>query len=273
MIRVIKSNHVPAQLTKKGVPATSSDCLLYDANPGNYQSGSAQFKFDKDIYGHALVKEQLIAEQHGKCCFCEANNMASSYSDVEHFRPKGGYTEKRSSKLIRPGYYWLAYDWNNLFFSCEICNRRHKKNYFPLANEASRSKNHTDDYRAESNLLVHPSLDNPEDHITFDRYVPVAKDNRGKLSITAYGIDRPKLNDKRQEHLQNVTNNEALAKVDLANLTEQERQTYSRLMHQSWPVLEKLILTAKTFMTKAAADDQPFAAMIRANFPDLIHKP
>lgn len=154
-----------------------------------------------------------------------------------------------------------------------VINRRHKKIFFPLADETSRAKSHTDDYRTESNLLLHPSLDNPEDHISFNRYVPVAKDKRGELSITAFGIDRPKLNGNREGYLQNVKTNEAFAKVDLDNLTEQDRQEYSRIMNQSWPVLETLILTAKAFVAKATADNQPFTTMVRANFPDLIHKP
>ena len=129
MIRVVKSNHVPVQLTDKGIPATKEDCRLYDANPGGYQSGTSKFNFDEAIYGHKSVKEQLIAEQYGKCCFCEADFTANGYGDVEHFRPKGGYTVNRTSKLIRPGYYWLAYDWTNLFLSCEICNQRHKKTF------------------------------------------------------------------------------------------------------------------------------------------------
>lgn len=273
MIRVVKSNHVPAQLIDNGVPTTSNNCRLYGANPSDYQSGTSKFDFDNSIYGHKSVKEQLIIEQYGKCCFCEADFTANGYGDVEHFRPKGGYTITRASKLIRPGYYWLAYDWNNLFFSCQICNQRHKKNFFPLADETSRAKSHTDDYRTELNLLVHPSLDDPEDHISFNRHVPFAKDKRGKISITAFGVDRPVLNRDREGHLHKVALNETLAKVDLSTLTEHDRQTYSRTMQQPWIHIEQLILTAKAFVAKAAADDQPFAAMVRANFPDLIHNP
>jgi len=273
MIRVIKSNHVPVQLTDKGIPATKEDCRLYDANPGGYQSGTSKFNFDEAIYGHKSVKEQLIAEQYGKCCFCEADFTANGYGDVEHFRPKGGYTVNRTSKLIRPGYYWLAYDWTNLFLSCEICNQRHKKNFFPLADESSRAKSHADDYRTESNLLLHPSFENPEDHISFNRHVPAAKNKRGKLSITAFGIDRPKLNSNREKHLQNVRNNLFLAGFEPAQLSESERLLLVKQSGQDWSVIEELIQIAKLFIAKATSHNQPFAAMVRANFPDLIHKP
>lgn len=270
MIRVEKSTDVPGVLTEDGIPATNENKRLYEANSAAYDSGTAKFTIQSSIYGDASVKTQLIDEQHGKCCFCEADFTANGYGDVEHFRPKAGYTEKRTSKLMRPGYYWLAYDWNNLFFSCQICNQRFKKNYFPLEDEAQRARNHTVDYQNEAPLLLHPSTDEPADHITFNRHVPVAKTNRGKVSITGFGIDRPELNRLREAHLQNVRNNEALAKVDLAHLTEADRVLYSAIMNQPWPILEEIILTAKAFMGKAANDTQPFAAMVRANFPGLV---
>ncbi len=194
MIRVAKSANVPAELLNKGIPATASNCLLYKADSIGFNSGTAKFGIDPDIYGHPSVKQQLISEQHGKCCFCEADFTTNGYGDVEHFRPKAGFTITRTSKLLRPGYYWLAYEWTNLFFSCQICNQRFKKNYFPLEDESKRARNHTFDYQSESSTLLHPSIDEPADHITFNRHVAVAKSRRGKLSITGFGIDRQELN-------------------------------------------------------------------------------
>ncbi|GAB3490087.1 hypothetical protein GCM10027341_01320 [Spirosoma knui] len=70
--------------------------------------------------------------------------------------------------------------------------------------------------------------------------------------------------------MQNVKNNEAFARINLDKLTEDDRQYYSRIMNQSWPFLEQLILTAKVFMQNVAQDTQPFAAMVRANVPELV---
>ena len=270
MIRVAKSTDVPAKLTNEGILATAGNCRLYEANADDYNNGTTKFEIDSDIYGHPFVKQQLIAEQHGKCCFCEADFTANGYGDVEHFRPKAGFTKIRTGKLIRPGYYWLAYDWTNLFFSCQICNQRFKKNYFPIRDEAHRAKNHEDDSKQETHLLMHPSEDNPEDHITFNRHVPVGKDNRGKLSIAGFGIDRSELNRVREAYLQNVRNNIAFAKVNLSELTTTDKEEYSRIMNEPWPVLEDIIMKAKAFVILAARDTQPFSAMVRANFPDLI---
>lgn len=270
MIRVEKSSNVSTILIDEGLPATDENKRLYEANPSAYNSGATKFKIQSAIYGDATVKAQLIDEQHGKCCFCEADFTANGYGDVEHFRPKAGYTENRNSKLIRPGYYWLAYDWNNLFFSCQICNQRFKKNYFPLEDETNRASNHTIDYHNEDPILLHPAIDEPGDHITFNRHIPTARTNRGKISITGFGIDRPELNRLREKYLQNVKNNEALARVDLAQLTDADRIQYSSIMNQPWSVLEEIILTAKAFMNKTAKSTEPFAAMVRANFPDFV---
>lgn len=276
MIRIAKTHNVPTALANQGLEKTDENCQLYVVNSADYDSGKRKFDILSSIYGAEAVKQQLIQEQHGKCCFCEADFTANGYGDVEHFRPKAGFTKTRSGKLMKPGYYWLAYDWDNLLFSCQICNQRFKKNYFPLEDETKRSKNHTFDYLEESTLLIRPSLDNPEDHITFNRHVPVAKTTegkpsvKGKTSITAFGIDRPELNRLKEAYLQNVQNNIALAGVDLEAITDEGRQQLSQLMHLPWDLLQSLILKAKKFTAVAAHDDQPFAAMVRANFPDLV---
>lgn len=273
MIRVQKSAAVPAILIKKGVPATNENCRLYFANPSDYDSGKAKFTILKPIYGAESVKKQLIDEQHGKCCFCEADFTANGYGDVEHFRPKAGFTKIKTGKLNRPGYYWLAYDWNNLFFSCQICNQRYKKNYFPLDDETKRAKNHTFDYGQEDPLLLNPAVDNPEDHITFNRHVPVHKTERGEVSISGYGIDgkdRPKLKRDRETYLQNVRNNVSLASVDLGTITSEEQEQTSKFFHLPWEDLQDLIVKAKAFVAIAADDTQPFSAMVRANFPGLV---
>lgn len=271
MIRIHKSVAVPTILIEKGMPATTENCRLYLTNQAGYDTGNPKFDILPSIYGDKSVKDQLIIDQHGKCCFCEADFRANGYGDVEHFRPKAGFKKSGIRTLVRPGYYWLAYDWGNLFFSCQICNQGFKKNHFPIEEETNRAKNHTFDYLKERPLLIHPSLDNPEDYITFNRHVPtpITKSKRGDLSITSYGIDRPSLNRIREAYLQNVENNRALSSVDLATITDDECQQYSQIMHQPWPVLRELILKAKEFVAVAANDSQPFAAMVRANFPEL----
>ena len=95
----------------------------------DYDNGKSTFSFSSRIYGHKTVKETLKNLQYHKCCFCEAKITHISHGDVEHFRPKGGFQTSLNERLTKPGYYWLAYDFSNLFLACQICNQSYKKNY------------------------------------------------------------------------------------------------------------------------------------------------
>jgi len=137
LIRIVKPAVGPPILsdpTKRGPKATADLKTAYDA-------GERDFSFNSDIYGAKSVKNKLKGVQRNKCCFCEARVAHVSHGDVEHFRPKGGFQQDEGDELIKPGYYWLAYDWSNLFLSCQICNQIHKKNLFPLA-DPTQSKGH-----------------------------------------------------------------------------------------------------------------------------------
>ncbi|MFK5975248.1 MAG: TIGR02646 family protein [Sulfurovum sp.] len=46
---------------------------------------------------------------HFKCAYCE-KDIKDEDKHIEHYRPKSRY-------------YWLAYSWDNLLFSCGQCNR------------------------------------------------------------------------------------------------------------------------------------------------------
>lgn len=199
MIRIEKPDLGPPILTdptKRGPRTTQS---LKDA----YDAGQRDFEFESDIYGAKSVKNKLISLQHGKCCFCEARITHVSHGDVEHFRPKGGFVQIAEDALTKPGYYWLAYDWDNLFLSCQICNQRHKKNLFPLSNPTARALSHHDELYAESPLFLNPADDEPQDYIGFrDEYPFSIDDNeRGAMTIQALGIDREELAATRRDRL------------------------------------------------------------------------
>src|SRR5436305_12373624 len=114
MIRIRKPAAPPAVLAAEGMDATTSNCAAYDG-------GITTFSFDTSLYGHDSVKRALKAAQHDKCCFCESKISHIAYGDVEHFRPKAGYRQHPADPLSRPGYYWLAYEWSNLYLACQMC--------------------------------------------------------------------------------------------------------------------------------------------------------
>jgi uncharacterized protein (TIGR02646 family) len=202
MIRVTKPRQAPAVLSTRGKKRRRADSASFTHSAADYRAGRKSFTFDSDIYAHKTVKTALIGAQHDKCFLCESSITHIDYGDVEHFRPKGGYRQSETDTLHRPGYYWLAYEWGNLFLSCTLCNQQFKKNLFPLADPARRAASHKDDLDLEQPLFVDPSVDDPAQFISFRMEVPYPlNDNpRGKATITDLGLDRPKLNEKRYEH-------------------------------------------------------------------------
>src|SRR5258708_22637098 len=136
----MKPDASPEILRVHGQRRRNAHCTSYTRYTAEYQNGTRTFPFDSEIYGHPEIKQALVAAQHGKCCFCERRVGADG--DVEHFRPKAACRQDETCVLTRPGYYWLAYAWENLMLSCSACNQRHKKNLFPLADPAGRATSH-----------------------------------------------------------------------------------------------------------------------------------
>jgi uncharacterized protein (TIGR02646 family) len=157
-----------------------------------------KLEFKSDYYGHDDVKQALEAMQHGKCAFCESKLKHISYGDVEHFRPKAGWKQDEGDPLTRPGYYWLAYTWENLLLSCQICNQREKRNLFPVAT-SFRALNHHDKIQDEEPLFVDPSRDEPSEHITWRRWTPIPRTERGRVTIDALGLKREPLRKRRED--------------------------------------------------------------------------
>ncbi|CAN5395094.1 hypothetical protein BH10ACI1_BH10ACI1_02240 [soil metagenome] len=118
--------------------------------------------------------------------------MHDSPGDIEHFRPKSLY-------------YWLAYDWKNLFLSCEECNRRYKRNNFPLLDSAERNVSHHDS-RTEKPFFIQPENEKPEKFISFRGEIIYAVNDeiRGKKTIEGMGLDRTKLENDRRNYLKNL---------------------------------------------------------------------
>lgn len=196
MIQVHRPPLLPTTLRDDGLANLEAHCIAAD-------QGEISFRFRSDIYGAEDVRETLSKAQHGKCCFCERKVFRDG--DVEHFRPKAGVKQKSGSPLMRPGYYWLAYDWNNLLLSCSTCNSGHKGSLFPLINPRGRIRNHADAGKIsrEKPLFIDPATEDPALYIEFRDEIPLAKAGsiRGDATIKSLGLDRAALNSIRLEQL------------------------------------------------------------------------
>ncbi len=201
MIRVNKPKLAPKTLRTKGKKKTLANCKSYTQDSKAYDTDTKKFDFDSKIYGHKTVKAALRKAQHDKCCFCESKVTHISYGDVEHFRPKAGVKQRTGVPMEKPGYYWLAYEWSNLFFSCQLCNQRYKETLFPLIKQGDRAKSHNDVINLEKPLFINPTED-VEKFISFREEVifAIGDKPRGKATIKALGLDRDELNDMRKDY-------------------------------------------------------------------------
>jgi uncharacterized protein (TIGR02646 family) len=211
-----------------------------------------RFEFAEDIYRHESVKAALRAAQHDKCAFCESKFSHVGYGDVEHFRPKAGYCQRDGSPLRRPGYYWLAYEWDNLFFSCQLCNQRFKRNLFPLRHPRRRALSHHDPLGREEPLLIDPGRDDPAAFLRFREEVAEAVDENlvGKTTIAVLGLNRPELTEARRSRLRPVL------------LLLRVRGTLAAL--PATPEVEQHLLEIDAQLHALTRDEAEYAAMMRA---------
>lgn len=174
--------------------------------------------FDSSVYAAKSVKDRLIADQHHKCVYCE-QSANGDFGCVEHYRPKGGFTDAMDGKLTQPGYYWLAYDWDNLLFSCSKCNTTFKRNFFALKDPATRNIA-GEDIGAEEPLVINPYTCDPGDHIRFDKYIAVpaqdkngADDLPGKTTIDLFHLNEGALLDRRTKRWEEYASIVMLLKI------------------------------------------------------------
>ena len=162
-------------------------------------------------------KPVLIAAQHGKCGYCESKVLATGTGQVDHYRPKAAVAElgmwgeeapsasnvvgrDTSTKVCKPGYWWLAYRWDNYVFACERCNVGWKRDLFPVER---RRPLRPGVEKEEGPLLLDPyGKENPAKHLLFDVWgnvEPRGLTTAGLETIRTLGLDRESLVEDRSD--------------------------------------------------------------------------
>ncbi len=270
MIRVLKSQPPPQWLQLHGPAGRAVLEAAYDADTTLCQhAGTPALKPLRRIFAHTTVKTQLRADQHRKCAYCETKFSHSSPGDVEHYRPKAGYQQDQNGPVLGPGYYWLGYDWSNLLFACEQCNRVCKRNQFPLRQPAARVRNHHQTLQHEAPLLLNPATGpDPETQLTFNFETAVGLSDEGETTWRVCGLNRPDLLEARRDYLEMVQDQIFLATILAANPPVMDLQVLVAL-YGSLEKLSEKISAAQLNYAKLAKANAPFAGMVRANFPHL----
>jgi len=192
MIRIDRSRAAAPKALLQDGPAHLASTIEPLAASGRLRSTD----FDRGIYCSDEVRLRLRDMQHHKCCFCERPSE-DKHATVEHFRPKAEASDDvRGKGTKRPGYWWLAYEFKNLYFCCKNCNTP-KSTFFPLEPGAAPLPLRALPWATpERAVLLDPGFDDPEQHITWrwmgpkHGYVPVGVTERGKQTIRAVELDQ-----------------------------------------------------------------------------------
>jgi 5-methylcytosine-specific restriction endonuclease McrA len=139
---------------------------------------------------------ELHRRQYGKCAWCE-RPVGRTGEPVEHVRPKAGADDARGVRSP-DHYWWLAWSWENLVFSCSSCNSPgNKANKYWLLPGTPRLPPPTlpvtpswFDVSAEQPVLVHPRREDPLDFLEWRLVDRRAARHRWRWTIR--GRDRAK---------------------------------------------------------------------------------
>jgi hypothetical protein len=91
----------------------------------------ATIPFNRNIYASDTVKAALRRLFSNKCAFCESPLLKGG--EVLHWRPTSRAAQLKG-EVAPHHYWWLAYDWNNLYLSCIGCFKS-KGSRFPVQGE------------------------------------------------------------------------------------------------------------------------------------------
>jgi len=175
--------------------------------------------------------EELTKLYSGKCACCE--RARSQELQVDHYRPKKARDNKTNTTYNHNGYYWLAYEWNNLIPLCSSCNNS-KSNYFPIKGTRVNSHSHiyannpTELYKLEQPLFINPEIEEkPERHF---KYLPngrvEGRTDEGKEMVRLYNLNsKPKIRDRKElihSYIQNIR--EAINEYQQSKSTEREAE-------------------------------------------------
>lgn len=193
----------------------------------------------EQTYSLAEIRRLLWLAQENKCCYCE-KDIEVSFQHVDHHRPK---TRARRDPEVpatyQEGYWWLAYEPDNLLFACQGCNTN-KSDWFPLS-VGSPVGNSATGTSGELPLLIDPTQEDPSAHLTFvwskaaRKWRIVHKSDRGKRTIEILRLDRDDLDILRDKVVRSFLRHYNEGKVSSGPVSDEEPYTLLRSCLLTWP--------------------------------------
>jgi uncharacterized protein (TIGR02646 family) len=189
MIRRERSAPAPAVLTR-----ARDEALDQLRKYHQRQLSQSRYPLRPDLVQHPDVIEALNVMFSAKCAYCES---VAPKPLVEWHRPPQE-AMNRDRQVARDHYWWLAYDWENLYPICSDC-RSYKGQWFPVRRRRADPEARGPLLFSEDPLLLDPCLDLPERHFRYDVDGTVfGVDERATVTIETLGLNRTELVIDRQ---------------------------------------------------------------------------
>jgi hypothetical protein len=182
----------------------------------NFATWTAEFLADKKNddkkfkYRHPTIKASVLEETFEKCCYCESKVRAVAPGHTEHKLPSSKFPE-------------LIFEWTNLTFVCEECNRRKR------------------DYHSDERPFLDPYTDDVEARVLHDG--PVAyfspADTSAEISVTTLGLDSWDRKDVIEQKCEKISAiNDIAKRLHLEQGTEMAPLLKAKLAQMSQPNAE-----------------------------------
>ena len=154
------------------------------------------FKFPPH-HRKAPFRRALAVLFAGKCAFCESAVNVVSARHVHRFRPPQEAVGA-DGKVSREHYWWLAYEWSNLYLSCDRCARAAGAQ-FPVEGIRATPETIGAGLDREKPVLLDPCRDMPDLHLAFHQNGTVdGLTPRGAATIATYSLNRTPLVEARK---------------------------------------------------------------------------
>lgn len=157
------------------------------------EKSQRRLRFEFEIFKSRQVKSALFNLFNNKCAYCETP-VSSDGGVVDHFRPINGALGFTKEDFSEEHYWWLAYEWSNVYLSCINCSQS-KGNRFPVYGERASIKAPASELNGEDKLLLDPcDSEDPGDHLKFTENGFVeGVSERGQTTISIFGLNRSDL--------------------------------------------------------------------------------
>lgn len=203
MIHVERPSEPPEVLRVRGPEAAANTAEFFEGRGevSKQQVKYVAFEFDASVW---LETAPALQEAfHGKCAYCETKLTTLEAVVVGHFRPRRDSMSLDGTTSTNH-YYWLAYEWENLYATCADCDRNKRAMFPVVGSRAPTGARGTALEEQETRLLLDPCLDLPEEHLLFGdeghvASVTAAGHDPGTVTIDVFGLNRPNLIEQRKQ--------------------------------------------------------------------------